>query len=51
MSDIPIDPTPTPPATPDDEKSGCGSLIVKGLIAAVILAGLLLGTCALLVSR
>lgn len=36
--------------SPDDQKPGCGSLIVKGAIALAILAGLLLGTCALMLA-
>ncbi|HQZ31381.1 MAG TPA: hypothetical protein PLG89_05905 [Arenimonas sp.] len=37
--------------SPDDDKPGCGSLIVKGVVALVILAGLLFGTCTLMLSR
>ena len=36
--------------SPDDDKPGCGSLIAKGAIALLVLGGLLLGTCALMVS-
>lgn len=44
MSEQSADPTPSP----DDDTPGCGSLITNGIIAVVILGGLLLGTCALM---
>ena len=37
--------------SPDDDKPGCGSLILKGMIAMLILGGLLFGTCALMLSN
>jgi hypothetical protein len=46
MSEPTADHTPSP----DDDKPGCGSLILKGAIAMAILGGLLFGTCALMLS-
>ena len=36
---------------PDVDTPGCGSLILKGMIAMLILGGLLFGTCALMLSN